>query len=40
MIQQKAVRITIALETGDGDTIKYQTQARIMMQEELRFFAN
>ncbi len=34
------VRITIEVESGDGDMVKYTTQARIMMQEELRFFAN
>jgi len=34
------VRITIEVETEDGDSVKYVTQARIMMQEELRFFAN
>jgi hypothetical protein len=34
------VLIIFELPTNDGKTIKYQTQARIMMQEELRFFTN
>jgi general secretion pathway protein J len=34
------VRITIEVKTEEGETVKYMTQARIMMQEELRFFAN
>lgn len=36
------VRITIEVPSGadDGGTAKYQTQARLMMQEELKFFTN
>ena len=35
------VRITIEVPSGDGDeTVKYQTQARLTMQEELKFFTN
>jgi len=34
------VRITIEVKNEGGQTVKYTTQARIMMQEELKFFAN
>lgn len=36
------VRITIEVPSGadDGATVKYQTQARLMIQEELKFFTN
>ncbi len=34
------VRITIILESEQGDEIKFMTQARIMMQEQLQFIAN
>ncbi len=36
------VRITIEVPSGgdDGATVKYQTQARLLMQEELKFFTN
>ena len=34
------VRVTIELERGDGETVKFVTQARPMLQEELGFFAN
>ncbi len=35
------VRIVVEVPVGDrGDTVTYTTQARLMMQEELRFFAN
>lgn len=34
------VRITIEVKPEGGKPVKYTTQARIMMQEELRFFAN
>jgi general secretion pathway protein J len=34
------VRITITIENGDGDEVEYQTQARIMLQEELKLIAN
>lgn len=34
------VRIKITIEDGDGDEVVYQTQARIMLQEELKLIAN
>jgi prepilin-type N-terminal cleavage/methylation domain-containing protein len=34
------IRITIELENAGGKPIKYVTQVRPMLQEELRFFAN
>lgn len=34
------VRITVELENAKGDEVKFTSQARIMMQEELRFFTN
>jgi general secretion pathway protein J len=35
------VKVTIELKIGDGnETVKYTTQARPMLQEELRFFTN
>ena len=34
------VRITIILESKQGDEVKFVSQARIMLQEELKFFTN
>ena len=34
------VRITIILENEGGDEVKFVSQARIMLQEELKFFTN
>ena len=34
------VRITVTLENEAGDEVKFVSQARIMLQEELRFFTN
>ncbi len=34
------VRITIELENDKGDPIKFTSQARLMLQEELKFFTN
>jgi type II secretory pathway component PulJ len=34
------VRITIELENAKGDEVKFTSQARIMLQEELKFFTN
>lgn len=34
------VRITIELENDQGDEVKFVTQARLMLQEELKFFTN
>lgn len=34
------VRITFELENDKGDDIKFTSQARLMMQEELKFFTN
>ena len=34
------VRLTIELENAKGDEVKFTSQARIMMQEELKFFTN
>ena len=34
------VKITVKIKAPSGDLVQFMTQARIMMQEELRFFAN
>ncbi|MCP4447083.1 MAG: hypothetical protein GY811_17300 [Myxococcales bacterium] len=34
------VRITVELENEQGDEVKFVTQARLMLQEELKFFTN
>ncbi len=34
------VRITILLENEQGDEVKFVSQARLMLQEELKFFTN
>ncbi len=34
------VRITVEVPTEGGNTVTYTTQARIMMQEQLRFYTN
>ncbi len=34
------VKITVKIKSPAGDEIQFVTQARLMMQEELRFFAN
>ncbi len=34
------VRVTITLESEQGDEVSFVTQARIMLQEELKFFTN
>ncbi len=34
------VRLTITLENENGDEVKFSSQARIMLQEELKFFTN
>lgn len=34
------VRITIELKNGNGDPVKFVSQARISLQEELKFFTN
>ncbi len=34
------VRITIELENARGDEVKFTSQARLMLQEELKFFTN
>ena len=34
------VRITVELENSRGDDVKFVSQARIMLQEELKFFTN